>query len=292
MRVVRYVCLVVCCFTGTNGYGQFSSAKANMTEFRGRLVEGGVDSYSDLVVEVTNVLDRSIRQHADVASDGSFGFRSIPEGDYQIRVLTLYEDELVTTMTSVGPSALPFEIRMPHAKLQKPVSGTISLQQLNHPPSKQVRKLLESGHRLIQDQNYADAAQRFSEAARDAPDCLQAHADLGMALSKMGAWESAAKEYRAAVSLAPKDSVLRSNLGAALAASNHLDEAETEAQTALKLDPRNPRAHFVMAGVVLRKRGPLTDAVSHLVAAQGTVPSARAAVEQICAANHVQGCPP
>src|SRR5205823_5483993 len=99
-------------------------------------------------------------------------------GDYQVRVTTLYDDELATTLASIGPSSMPFEIRMPQGKLQKPASGSVSIRQLNHPPSKQVLKLLESGHKLVQGQQYNDAAERFREAAREAPDCMQAHADL------------------------------------------------------------------------------------------------------------------
>jgi Tfp pilus assembly protein PilF len=227
----------------------------------------------------------------DVLADGSFGFRALPEGDYQVRVTTLYDDEITSSLISIAPGSPPFEIRLPQSKLSKPPAGSISLHQLNHPPSRQVQKLLESGQRLLHDQHYDDAAARLREATVDAPDCLQAHADLGLALSRMGQWDGAAQEYRAAVSLDPKNSMLHSNLGAALAATQHFDEAEVEIVTALKLDPRNPRAHFVMAGVLLRKHAPLAEALTHLLAAQDEVPSARTSIQKICAENRVAGCP-
>jgi tetratricopeptide (TPR) repeat protein len=280
MRVIGYVYLAGCLFAGTS-----------TTEFNGRLIEGSTATYDGLVVEITNLRDRTIHEHADVSVDGSFSFRAIPEGDYEIRVITLYDNELASTVTSIGPTNSPLEIRMPQAKLQRPTSGTVSIQQLNHPLSKQVRKLLESGQKLIADQNYSSAAARFREAARDAPDCVQAHADLALALSRMQAWDAAAEEYRAAVALDPKSSILHSNLSAALASSKRFDEARSEATAALKLDPRNPRAHFVMAGVLLSNHEPVSRAMPHLVAAQDTIPSAKAAVEKICAAKRIEGCP-
>jgi tetratricopeptide (TPR) repeat protein len=290
MRIVKYVCLVVCLSAGTRIYGQLPS-KTNLSDFKGRVVEGGFSAYTGLVVEVSNLQDRNIREHADVASDGSFSFRALPEGDYQVKVTNMYGDELTSTVTSIGPFVMGFEIRMPQSKLQKPVSGTVSIQQLNHPPSRQVRKLLESGQRLIHDQHYDDAAERLREATRDDPSCVQAHASLGLALAKMSAWDGAADAYRAAVTLDPGNSGLHSNLGAALAMLKRYDEAENEASTALRLDSRNDRAHYVMAGILSQRQGPLREVVAHLLAAQDTVPSAKAAVEKICASNHVEGCP-
>jgi tetratricopeptide (TPR) repeat protein len=191
MRVIEFVYLAGCLFAGTT-----------LSEFKGRLTEGATASYDGLVVEVTNLQDRTIREHVDVSSDGSFGFRPIPDGSYQVRVLTRYGDEITSALTSIGPSALPFEIRLPQAGLSKPVAGTVSIQQLNHPPSRQAQKLLESGHKLEREHNYDAAAARFREAARDAPNSVQAHADLGLALSNLRQWDAAADEYRAAIALA------------------------------------------------------------------------------------------
>ncbi len=291
MKVVSYVSLAVCLFAGAPGYSQFSTGKAKTFEFRWRLVEGGLESYDGLVVDVANLENRTIHEHVDVMPDGSFAFRAIEEGDYQVRVLTLYGAELATTIASVGPAAMPFELRLPQARLQKPISGTVSAQQLNHPLSKQVRKLLESGDKLFDDRHYDDAAARFREAALDDPDCPRAHAALALALSRIEKWEAAVGEYRAAITLDPRNSLLHSNLSAALAVLNRFDEAGSEAAAALKLDHRNVGAHYVMASVLIRKQAPVPEVVSHLVAAQDGLPSAKAALEKICAANRVEGCP-
>lgn len=290
MRATLYVCLAVSLFTGAHGYGQFS-AVGSSSELRGRLVEGDYESYDGLIVEINNVRDRTIRERADVEADGSFAFRSVADGDYQVRVLTIHGIEVTDLLATIGQSSTSLEIRLPGKKLDRPGSGTVSMQQLVHSPSKQIQKLLDSGQKFIARQDYGDAAARFREAAKDDPDCVQAHADLGLALSKMEDWEAAAAEYRAAIALDPKSSLLHGNLGVALASTRRFAEAEAEAATAIKLDPQNARAHFLMAGTLLRTHGQLSDVVSHLTAAQEKVPSARESIQKICAANHVVGCP-
>jgi tetratricopeptide (TPR) repeat protein len=287
MRVIRYVSLAACLFAPTQCYG------LNMSEFRGRLTGGTQASYDGYVIEINNLVDRTIREHADVSSDGNFVFRAIADGDYMVSVLSMYGSEITSTIASVGPAStgLPCEIRLPQPKLQKPISGTVSLQQLSHPLTKQVRKLLDSGQKLMADRHYGDAAVRFREAAQDDPQCAQAHAELGLALARMGTWDSAIDEYRAATKLDPRNSVLHSNLSAVLASAKRFDDAETEASAALKLDPQNARAHFVMAGALLKTNGRIPDVVAHLSAAKDAFPTARRALEELCATENVTGCP-
>lgn len=291
MKIRILVCLGVCMLAGTPAYGQFPVGKSNTSEFRGRVVDGGTSSFAGLVIEVANLRDRTIREQVDVNSDGLFWFRVLPEGDYEIKVLTQYGDELASTISSVGPFNAPLEIRLPGTKAAKPPSGSVSIEQLNHPLSKPVRKLLESGQKLFEEKHYDDAAARFREAVADDPHCAQAQADLGLALSKMQAWEGAVEAYRAASRLDPKNSVLHSNLGVALVKTQHFDEGEREIAMALNLDRSNARAHYVMAGLLLRKQGHLGEAVTHLVAAQEHFSSAKAAVEKICSTTRVETCP-
>jgi hypothetical protein len=104
MRGLRYVSLAVCLIAGVQAYGQFSS-KVNESEFRGRLIEGTELSYDGYVVDITNLVDRSIHEHADVLSDGTFVFRAVADGEYMVRVLTLYGAEITSTVASIGPAS-------------------------------------------------------------------------------------------------------------------------------------------------------------------------------------------
>ena len=283
MSALRYVSLAVGLFAGMQVYGQF---QPNSQELRGRLIGGAEFSYDGYVIEVANLTDHSNRYRADVLADGSFVIRDLSKGDYMVRVLSLYDTEITSTVISIGPSGAsePCEITLPQQKMQKPISGTVSVQQLSHPLSNQVRKLLQSGQKLADSDRYADAAVRFREAVHDDPQSPQAHAELGMALSRLENWEEAIREYRAAAALDPRNSMLHSNLASVLASANRAEEAQAEAATALQLDPANGRAHYVMAALVLHQPGHLQEAISHLVAAQESFPAARQALEKICTA--------
>jgi Flp pilus assembly protein TadD len=250
-------------------------------------------SYDGYVVEIASLNDRSIRKRTDVLSDGSFSLHQVGNGDYLVRVLTLYDSEVTNTVITVGQvtAGEPWEIRLPERKLAKPPSGTVTVGELSHPLSRQVVKLLQNGQRLFDEQRFADAAARFREAVRDDPQSPQAHAQLGMALSRTEDWDDAIREYRQAVTLDSRNSILHSNLSSVLASAKRLDEAQSEAFAALQIDPANGRAHYILAAILVHQPGRLTEAVSHLVAARDSFPAARTALDKVCAVKAVQGCP-
>src|SRR4051812_2613670 len=98
MRASPYVSLALWLFAGVSVY-------ANQSELRGRLIDGNDQSYLAYVVEITNLADRSIREHIDVMADGSFSIRALPDGDYNVEVQTLYGAEITSSLVSVGPSS-------------------------------------------------------------------------------------------------------------------------------------------------------------------------------------------
>lgn len=291
MSAIGYVCLAVSLYAATQGFGQSSNFPAMRSEFRGQILDEDHPVTSGLVVEITSFSDRTLRERADVMNDGVFIFRSIPQGSYQVHVMTVDGNEVATAIANVGPYGAPFELRLPPNKLSRPGSGTVSLQQLQHPVSKQVQKLLEKGGKSLTAKNFEAAEADFRKALRDDPQCMQAHALLGLAYIRRSEWKEAVTEYRAAVALDPANSVIRSNLSAALASDGDFADAAIEAQSALKLDGHNPRAHFVMAGILLRDPRGFGDAVPHLAAAAESFPSARTALNKLCAARNITGCP-
>jgi hypothetical protein len=276
---------------GPLGYGQLRpSLSADMSAFSGRLVNGRSGSYRGLSVEITGLNDETVHDQMDVSPDGWFSSRNLPAGTYRVRVLTWTGDEITSAVAVIGHQASPFEITLPSSKTNEPVSGTVSLQELSHPTSKRVRKLLLTGQRLLHDQQLDAAAERFREAVKEDPYNTEAHAGLGQIFANKSEWRAAAEEYRAAVLLNPNNYLLHSNLGVALVITNHLDEAEAEASKALKLNPGFDKAHYVMAAV-LERRGRMPEAVQHLKRAQDTFPTARKVLDKICATNPVAGCP-
>jgi hypothetical protein len=293
MKAAGYVCLPV--FLAVSAYGQmadFSQFDSRGTfELRGHVTSDHPIDFSGMAVELSSFTNRMFRIRSDVARDGSFAFVAIPTGDYLVTVTNMYGDELTSTYTSAGLVSGPVEIRLFSGRQQRPPSGTVSIQSLNHSISRPVRKLLENGTRSLRDQDYEKAATEFREAATKDPQCMQAHANLGAVLIREGHMDDAIGEYSAAISLDPGSARLRADLSAVLASVGKLEDAGTEASAAIRLDPMNARAHLVMAAVLARQNHPIPEIIPHLVAAQDAFADARKSLEKICAAKAWKGCP-
>jgi hypothetical protein len=293
MKAAGYVCLAVFLEVFAHGqmaeFSQFDSI--GTVELRGRVTSDHPIDFSGISVELSSFTNRMFRIRSNVARDGSFALAGIPTGDYLVTVTDMYGDELTSTYTSASPVSGPVEIRLFPGKQQRPPSGTVSIQTLNHSISRPVRKLLENGQRSLRDQDYEKAATEFREAGRKDPQCMQAHANLGAVLMREGHMDDAIGEYRVAVSLDPGSDRLHADLSAVLASVGKLEDARTEATTAIRLDPVNARAHLVMAAVLARQNQPIPEIIPHLAAAQDLFPDARKSLEKICAAKAWKGCP-
>ena len=144
MTAVTRVCLAAPLFAATHSLAQLSPYDGkDTTELKGRIVSDGPARIEGLAVELFNLTDHTFHMRNDIASDGTFVFRSIPGGDYEVKVITIYGDDVTSTIASAGRFNEPVEIRLPEQKRERPVSGTVPVQELEHPLSKQARKLLD-----------------------------------------------------------------------------------------------------------------------------------------------------
>lgn len=106
----------------------------------------------------------------------------------------------------------------------------------------------------------AEAAQLFAELARDFPSHPLPHANLGMALRRLGKYEAAVASYRRALSLAPDNPGIMSSLGNALRALGQLHEAEMLQARAMELAPRERALRYNYA-LTLRDMRKLKEAL-------------------------------
>jgi Flp pilus assembly protein TadD len=82
----------------------------------------------------------------------------------------------------------------------------------------------------------------FRAALRIAPDCAEAHANLGLVLEKTGATGESEACYRRSIALNWSYAETHLNLGAFLAKHKRFDEAEASYDRAILLNPRSPVA--------------------------------------------------
>jgi len=93
------------------------------------------------------------------------------------------------------------------------------------------------GLTLIEQERFAEAAEKFAQAAEADPFLGPAHANRGVALLKLGRWYDAAVELRWACQLMPRASQPRANLGVLFERSGQYDLAEERLREALRLNP-------------------------------------------------------
>ncbi len=82
-----------------------------------------------------------------------------------------------------------------------------------------------------------EAIAQYREALRLKPDDADAHYDLANALYRKGLWDEAISQYREDLKLSPDDPEGHNNLGAVLFQKGNLNEAITQFQEALRLKP-------------------------------------------------------
>jgi tetratricopeptide (TPR) repeat protein len=98
----------------------------------------------------------------------------------------------------------------------KPISGVISLRQLQHPPSKKAIRLFQEAQRYSQAHDTAKAIGKLEEAIHIAPSFAEAHQNLGVQYARSGRTGEAITQFETVLEIGPPDAKAYSNLGWAM----------------------------------------------------------------------------
>ena len=99
-----------------------------------------------------------------------------------------------------------------------------------------------------------EAAENYRRVLELAPDWIEAHINLGVALYQMGFAEEARAAFVSAVELDPKNGISQYNLGCVLEELGRLDEAIEHLSIAASVMPTNADVHFNLA-LAYEKKG-------------------------------------
>jgi tetratricopeptide (TPR) repeat protein len=217
---------------------------------------------------------------AYVDTDGTFHFRNVAVGGYEIRVVTVSGDVLQRDLVSVRAQSPPIELRVPETRGSRPVSGTVSVRSLSAKVPKNVtRELLRAEHDTAAG-NRAGALAHLERAAQECPDCVQVLNNMGVAYIQMGDAERAMAAFRKAVAADPDSVFAQGNLAISLLAVGRYDEAGDAAAHALRLDPSSAAARYAAGASALARRDCSNQTEANLRAAAAVYPKARLAIAQ------------
>ena len=241
-------------------------------------------------VELYDVFNRRGVEHEYVHSDGSFTFRNVPAGDYEIRVTdssgAVVERQFLTATTNMPP----VEIRLPEQRKKRPPSGPVSLTQLKHPPAADAVRALVAAQRFSDAKQYEKAAGELEKAVRISPEYAEAHTNLSAQYVRLGRYEDAVRESQRAMELTRPNGTDLSNMAFALYRLQRYGEAVASARSAVRLDPGNNKAHYMLGSLLVLDRTTLPEGITHLERAVETVPAAQKNLEK--AKQLLAGRPP
>jgi tetratricopeptide (TPR) repeat protein len=134
----------------------------------------------------------------------------------------------------------------PEPSTNKPISGIVSLRDLQHPVPKKAIKEAHDAEEFARDGNFPKAIAKLEKAIQIHPAYRDAHLNLGVQYARVGRTADARGEFQKALDIGPPAAPIYVDLALTSLALLQYQEAETFAQKALDLDPANGGAKKVL----------------------------------------------
>lgn len=202
---------------------------------------------NNLEVQLYDLQNHTVVEHAFTNSDGSFRFYHVTSGSYAVRIKSSsVPDAIVQEYREINQFSSPLIIQLPERAANHPISGFVSLHELQHTPSKRAVRAALEAQRFSQAKDLPRAIERLEEAVRIDPEFRDAHTNLGAQYAHAGRIADALAELRRALEIGPPDAIIYSNLAWAHLALHQPIEAEAFARKAVALDPSNAKAQFLL----------------------------------------------
>jgi tetratricopeptide (TPR) repeat protein len=226
-----------------------------------------------LSVEITDA-GRPVDKAA-VSPDGTFEFRGIPEGNYQVRIVTMYGEIVRREFVYIGEHTGTLMLKLLGMKQQQPVSGTVSMRELLNPVPEKARKELLRADGAYSKGNVEESIRHLQKAIEIHPNYLEAHNNLGVRYMRMSDFRRAADEFRRGTEIEPANVLSQANLALALAALRQYPEAEQAARRALAADQSFMSASYALGLSLAGQNNCTLEGVESMIKASGKYPKAR-----------------
>jgi len=233
----------IICFSATM-YAQFSSGLG--TRVSGELRSHGDAGSGDFFVELYDNSTHALIERVPV-SQGEFELNNVPSGSFSVRVVTEPGGPpLVEEFREFASGSQPLVLELPKSSAAKPISGLVSLRQLEHPIDKKAIKEAYEAQQYERAKDFPKAIAKLEKAIQIAPQFRDAHLNLGVQYARVGRTADARAEFQKALDIGPPAAQIYADLALTSLAVREFREAETFARKALELDPANSSAQRVL----------------------------------------------
>jgi tetratricopeptide (TPR) repeat protein len=210
-------------------------------------VRGSSLALAPLYVELSSPKAHAFIDRSPLDSDGRFHFDHVPPGNYNVRVLTgTSEDAVVEESHRFDTFNSQFTMDLPPRPEPRPISGTVSLRQLQHPVSKKAVRAFAEAQRYSQAHDTSNAAAKLEEALRIDPEFREAHINLGVQYARARRYSESLAQLETALKIGPPEAMVYANLAWVHAALHQFSEAEVFARKAISLEPGNASAQYLL----------------------------------------------
>jgi Tfp pilus assembly protein PilF len=223
---------------------------------RGRVESDSSFFGSEYAVELQSQSGGSLPFQSQVTSDGSFEFRNVPTGSYQLRLTSTRGGIISEQMVDLSGYVTELSIRMPSLPRERPGSGTVSVQDLQRKiPAKALHAFAEaerdasSGHEL-------EAVRKLQKALQADPNYSDARCNLGVEYIRLKRYPEALEQFEKAIASGPPSPILYGNLAYSLIAVGRPQDAEQAARHAISLDDSYGRGHYLLGNILAKRVKP------------------------------------
>jgi tetratricopeptide (TPR) repeat protein len=220
----------------------------------GEVRSQSIGPLSGIEVQLYDVQNHNLVERTFTSSDGSFRFHQVSSGSYAIHIVsTPGAEPILEEYRQIDPATSPLILRLPEPAGSGPVSGTVSLRELQHPISKRALRAAVEAQQFSQARNFARAIAKLEEAVQIAPEYREAHINLGAGYAHTGRTAEALAQFQRALDIGPPDAIIYSNLAWAHLVLHHPAEAANFALKAVAMDPSNTKAQFLLSQALLER---------------------------------------
>jgi len=252
---------------------------------RGHLQCPGRNVFDGLFVGMEEVATHGSVQRVDVALDGSFEFRSVPTGEYMLRVTDDHGHIVFHEFVTVHEFTHDLTVELPAAERVKPGATTVSVKQLLHPPDRKAVQAFYAAEHLSETGKYQEAITALEKAIQISPQFGQAYTNLAVQEIRLGRFAESVAASQRAIEVGGPDAVNLCNMAFAQFQLKQFDQAEISARAAVRLNGTYTQGHLVLGSVLALNPATREEAVRHLEIAAEKFDSAKATLRALRAAH-------
>ncbi|HLJ46120.1 MAG TPA: tetratricopeptide repeat protein [Bryobacteraceae bacterium] len=235
--------------------------------------------FSDLYAEIYEIgAAGSLIDRSSVSGNGEFTLSGVPAGPCNLRITDGSGAVLSEQLVEVGASFGRVQVRLAGGKVQRPISGFISLAELQHKvPSKAATEARKYDKAILK-KNLPEAIVHLEKALEIDPEYLFARRNLALCYLRTGEDDKAIAEFQKILKADPRSVTTYAGMSSAYVALQRYPDAENAARRTLDIDGSNELGHYFLGVSLMAQQKGADEAIAHLMKSVKRFPRAHLAL--------------